>query len=140
MTLSTSNPDRTRRAERVLVHYAHIEGRTEELGGRSMTATLVSDLFADLMHYANFWNLDTANCIDVARMHFEAEEAEECREPLEDNPACKRLQALRRIAGIPLWGEPITDPEQGDKQELAEGREYDLANDRYEPSCDSESS
>lgn len=57
MTLSPSNPDRTRRAERVLAHYACIEGATDELKCRSMTATLVSDLLADLMPYASFWSI-----------------------------------------------------------------------------------
>jgi hypothetical protein len=46
---------------------------------------------------------------------------------------------LRIIAAIPLWGEPITNPEHGDKKELAERGEYDLSVDAYEPCCDAES-
>lgn len=52
----------------------------------------------------------------------------------------KQLDALRAIAAIPLWGEPITNPEHGDKKELAEIGEYDLEEDAYNPCCDAESS
>ncbi len=52
----------------------------------------------------------------------------------------KLLKALKAIATIPLWGEPIINPEHGDKEELAEFGEYDLENDSYQPSIDAESS
>ncbi|MDF0665673.1 MAG: hypothetical protein P0119_06305 [Nitrospira sp.] len=52
----------------------------------------------------------------------------------------KLLNPLKAIATIPLWGEPITNPEHGDKEELAEFGEYDLDNDLYQPSVDAESS
>lgn len=52
----------------------------------------------------------------------------------------KQLDALKAIASIPLWGEPITNPKQGDKEELAERGEYDLEHDMYNPCCDAESS
>lgn len=139
MTLSSSNADRAGRAKQVLVAYASLDDRMEELGSNGMTETLISDLLADLMHYAATWQLDFRNCIDVAQMHFQAEDAEGDRVITEDYPARKRMEALRRIADIPLWGEPITDPEQADKQQLAEVGEYDLENDCYEPSCDAES-
>lgn len=51
----------------------------------------------------------------------------------------KLLEALRTIAAVPLWGEPITNTEHGDKSELAERGEYDLHADAYEPCCDAES-
>lgn len=50
------------------------------------------------------------------------------------------LNALKTIAAIPLWGEPITNPAHGDKNELAEIGEYDLQADTYEPCRDAESS
>ncbi len=52
----------------------------------------------------------------------------------------KLLKALKTIATIPLWGEPITNPEHGDKKELAAFGEYDLENDLYQPCMDAESS
>jgi hypothetical protein len=52
----------------------------------------------------------------------------------------KLLKALKAIAAILLWGEPITSPEHGEKEELAEFGEYDLENDSYQPSIDAESS
>lgn len=53
---------------------------------------------------------------------------------------CKRLAALKAIAAIPLWGEPITNLDHGDKNQLAQDGEYDLENDMYNPCCDAESS
>lgn len=47
--------------------------------------------------------------------------------------------AIRTIAAIPLWGEPITNPEHGDKSELAAIGEYDLEEDAYNPCCSAES-
>jgi hypothetical protein len=55
-------------------------------------------------------------------------------------PEQKHIDALKRIAAIPLWGEPISDPALGDKHELADQGEYDLESDHYEPSIDAESS
>lgn len=52
----------------------------------------------------------------------------------------KLLKALKAIATIPLWGEPITNPEHWGKEELAEFGEYDLENDLYQPSVGAESS
>lgn len=46
--------------------------------------------------------------------------------------------ALQRIAAIPLWGEPIADPDL--RADLALRSEYDLELDEFEPSCDTESS
>lgn len=53
---------------------------------------------------------------------------------------CPFQRTLAEIAAIPLWGEPITDPHYGDKEELADRCEYDLENDCYEPSADAEAS
>lgn len=47
------------------------------------------------------------------------------------------FQALQDVAAIVLWGEPILDPKL--KAELAEGHEYDLETDSYNPCVDSES-
>lgn len=137
MTLTPTNAERANRAERVLIAYAMLEGRIDELD--PMAETLVSDLLADLMHYAGTCRLDFHRCIEVALMHFEAEDAEVDRVISEDYPARKQMEALRRIADIPLWGEPVTRPEQGDKEQFADAGEYDLENDCYEPSCDAES-
>lgn len=48
------------------------------------------------------------------------------------------LEALQRIAAIPLWGEAITDPER--KADLIEYGEYDVEADAYNPTIDTESS
>ena len=47
------------------------------------------------------------------------------------------LKALEAIAATRLWGEPIADADR--RQALAEHGEYDLAEDSFEPSCDTES-
>lgn len=51
--------------------------------------------------------------------------------------AAQYLEALQRIAAIPLWGETISDPEV--KAELIENGEYDGESDAYNPSIDTES-
>jgi hypothetical protein len=48
------------------------------------------------------------------------------------------LAALRTIAAIPLWGEPISDP--GVKAELILSAEYDAELEEFNPSADTESS
>ena len=52
--------------------------------------------------------------------------------------APKLLDALTRIAAIPLWGEPIADAQL--KADLVSVSEYDRELDQFEPSCDTESS
>lgn len=51
--------------------------------------------------------------------------------------APRLLDALARIAAIPLWGEPITDAQL--KAELLDAGEYDRELNHFEPSCDTES-
>lgn len=61
------------------------------------------------------------------------------REP--DRPLCdaapRLLNALAKIAAIPLWGEPIADEQL--KAELLDAGEYDRNLDEFEPSADTES-
>lgn len=47
------------------------------------------------------------------------------------------LDALTKIAAIPLWGEPIADDHL--KAELLDAGEYDREQDEFEPSADTES-
>ena len=47
------------------------------------------------------------------------------------------LKALETIAAIPLWGEPIADPDL--KAGYSEAAEYDLELDEFNPSGDTES-
>jgi len=51
--------------------------------------------------------------------------------------APRLLDALTRIAAIPLWGEPIADAQL--KAELLDAGEYDRELNHFEPSCDTES-
>lgn len=51
--------------------------------------------------------------------------------------APRLLDALARIAAIPLWGEPIADEQI--KAELLDAGEYDRELNEFEPSCDTES-
>ncbi len=51
--------------------------------------------------------------------------------------APRLIDALTRIAAIPLWGDPIADDHL--KSELLDGGEYDLELDQFEPSADTES-
>lgn len=71
---SPSNAERASRAEHLLIFYAYREGRSDELS--SSEETVLTDLLADLMHYAHSMRMDFQNCIDVAQMHFDAEIAE----------------------------------------------------------------
>lgn len=48
------------------------------------------------------------------------------------------VRALREIAAIPLWGESI--PPGLLRDDYAESAQYDLAEDSFEPCCDTESS
>ena len=72
-----TNRDRRRRAERILTVYATSEDRMDELSIRGQAAIVMSDLLADLMHYAAAFSIDFQNCVDVAGMHFDAECSEE---------------------------------------------------------------
>jgi hypothetical protein len=53
-------------------------------------------------------------------------------------PLKRHVAALQRIAAIPLYGEPIHDPAL--VADLTIAMEYDVDNDAFEPSCDTESS
>ncbi len=48
------------------------------------------------------------------------------------------IEALRKIAAIPLWNEAIAD--EALKAELIDAGEYDAGTDSFNPSCDTESS
>jgi hypothetical protein len=74
--IEPTNKDRAARAEKVLIAYAHLEGRMDELAGYRLAETLLSDLLADFMHLADRKKMDFKNCLDVAQMHFDAEIAE----------------------------------------------------------------
>jgi len=59
-------------------------------------------------------------------------------DPLLCDAAPRLLDALTRIAAIPLWGETIADDHL--KAELLDAGEYDPELDQFEPSADTESS
>jgi hypothetical protein len=51
--------------------------------------------------------------------------------------APKLLAALKRIAAMPLWGEPI--PPGDIRNDYVFAGEYDIGEDSFNPSCDTES-
>jgi hypothetical protein len=59
-------------------------------------------------------------------------------DPLLCDAAPKLLDALTRIAAIPLWGERIADEQL--KADLLHAGEYDSDEDEFTPGCDTESS
>jgi hypothetical protein len=59
-------------------------------------------------------------------------------DPLPCDAAPKLLDALNRIAAIPLWGERIADEQL--KADLLHVGEYDSDEDEFTPGCDTESS
>jgi hypothetical protein len=96
---------------------------------------------------------DSSNAVCRRIVHIEAEEGTIVAEniPLDgcflryggepDRLLCdtapRLLDALTKIAAIPLWGEPIADEQL--KAELIDTGEYDRELDQFEPSCDTES-
>ena len=68
-----TNAARAARAENLIRVYALMEERLEELGRRGCTETLLSDVLADLMHYAGDWHLDFERAVRIAAMHYDAE-------------------------------------------------------------------
>jgi hypothetical protein len=72
-----ANLERAQRAEKLLIAYAARVNRTDELAGAGTTATLVTDLLADFLHYCHRMEIDLRNCQDTAEMHFDAELEEE---------------------------------------------------------------
>jgi hypothetical protein len=103
-----TNKDRAEWAGAALLEYAI--GKEGKGGLYDPPATVLTDLLCDLMHYTELKEIDFAACVGRARMHYEAEKAEEDPAQLLGQALRDALAALKRIAEITHYenGEPVT--------------------------------
>lgn len=113
-----TNKDRAGWAGMAVFEYAIAKGSNG--GPYDPPETVLTDLFCDLMHYARAKDIDFAACLERARMHYEAEKAEEDPAQLLAQGLSDALAALKRIAEITHYenGEPVTALESREIEEI----------------------
>jgi hypothetical protein len=114
----TTNKDRAEWGGMALLEYAIAKGSNGGL--YDPPETVLTDLLCDLMHYAELKEIDFAACLERARMHYDAEKAEEDPAQLLAQGLHDALAALKRIAEITHYenGEPVTALDSREIEEI----------------------
>jgi hypothetical protein len=101
--LTSNNADRAKRAEEALIDYAGVTDDHDEA---------VIDLLTDIMHWGDCHNVDWESIERQARMHYEAEIAEELKEYTVFCMNCNRQGTM--------WIDCVNVPEYYSTSQIAE--------------------